>query len=214
MFACLANLLEVPAEAVADSAQAVATLPLSLGGLGMRSSVRLRHAAHWASWADSIKMITERHPEVSTMILRAVDRQHASPSFMGVVPVCRLWLKLGSCLQVGNCWRREQPKFRTFSTLMSPTSQERGGRQQQHANPLQQRRQSVEISRGTPRFSAFHHFPDGTCRFDAQLFRILLLRRLRLPLPPRAQWQSWVAGGFPWRQRPPAFVEKQVRGSG
>ena len=47
----------------------------------MRSSVRLRHAAHWASWADSIKMISERHPEVSTTILRAVDEQHA----MGVV---------------------------------------------------------------------------------------------------------------------------------
>ena len=34
-------------------------------------------------------MIGERHPEVSTTILCAVDEQHASPSFMGVVSSVR-----------------------------------------------------------------------------------------------------------------------------
>ena len=28
----------------------VATLPLSLGGLGLRSAVRMREPAYWASW--------------------------------------------------------------------------------------------------------------------------------------------------------------------
>ena len=46
-------------------------------GLGCRSSVRLRHAAHWA---DSIKMIGDRHPEVAATILRAQDENGVSHS--------------------------------------------------------------------------------------------------------------------------------------
>ena len=34
-----------------------ATLPFSLGGLGLGSVVRTREAAHWASWADSLEMV-------------------------------------------------------------------------------------------------------------------------------------------------------------
>ena len=52
--------------------QAAATLPLSSGSLGCRSSVRLRHPARWASSADSNKMIGERHPKVAgTIFLRS-----------------------------------------------------------------------------------------------------------------------------------------------
>ena len=51
---------------------------------GCRSSVRLRHAAHWASWADSIKMIGERHPEVAATILRAVDGNNGSRSIQAI----------------------------------------------------------------------------------------------------------------------------------
>ena len=92
---------------------------------GMRSTVRLRHAAHWASWADSSKVANERHPEVSTAILLAVGEQHTS-QFHGSFPVCRPWKKRVSFLPIGNSWRRVQSKFQTSSTPMSPTSQERG----------------------------------------------------------------------------------------
>ena len=71
------------------------------------------------SWADSIKMISERHPEVSTTILRAVDEQQASPVSWGSYPLCRLWKKRVSFLPVGNSWRLVQSKFRTFSTPMA-----------------------------------------------------------------------------------------------
>ena len=50
----------------------------------MYSCVRLRHAVNWATWAHSIKS-SERHPEVVTTILRAVDEQHQSSCFMAVV---------------------------------------------------------------------------------------------------------------------------------
>ena len=83
------------------------------------NSVRLRHAAHWASWADSIKMI-RRHPEVSTTILRAVDEQHASTSFHG----SRI-----QCADSGRCGFRSSQ----LGTVDDWCSQGRGGSQQQPA---------------------------------------------------------------------------------
>ena len=40
-----------------------------MGGLGLRSAVRLYPAAHWASWADTVAMAQERHPEVATVLV-------------------------------------------------------------------------------------------------------------------------------------------------
>ena len=39
----------------------VASLPLRHGGLGLRSAQRIHPAAHWASWADALAMIQQRH---------------------------------------------------------------------------------------------------------------------------------------------------------
>ena len=36
-----------------------------LGGCGLRSATRTRVPAHWASWADGLRMIHVRHPEVA-----------------------------------------------------------------------------------------------------------------------------------------------------
>ena len=52
---CFCALVGVDPGAIACSAKA-AILPLAMGGLGLRSAVKLRHAAHWASWADAIQM--------------------------------------------------------------------------------------------------------------------------------------------------------------
>ena len=42
----------------------VASLPMRLGGLGLRSNARMAPAAYWASWADALPMIVERIPAV------------------------------------------------------------------------------------------------------------------------------------------------------
>ena len=39
------------------------TLPLLMGGLGLRSASGLREPAFWASWADCLAMIRQRHPK-------------------------------------------------------------------------------------------------------------------------------------------------------
>ena len=48
----------------------LATLPMRMGGLGLRSAVRCAPAAYWASWADALHMISERTPEVPDEVVR------------------------------------------------------------------------------------------------------------------------------------------------
>ena len=50
---------------------------LSLGGLGLRSAVRTSVPAHWASWADVLPMIRDRHPVVATTIVNALENDTA-----------------------------------------------------------------------------------------------------------------------------------------
>ena len=47
----------------------VATMPLHLGSLGLRSVTRSRQVAYWASWADCLSMIKARHPAVAERML-------------------------------------------------------------------------------------------------------------------------------------------------
>ena len=47
-----------------DAIKQAATIPLVLGGLGLRSAVRTSLCVYWASWADSLPMIRERHPSL------------------------------------------------------------------------------------------------------------------------------------------------------
>ena len=55
--------------------QEVASLPLSLGGLGLRNAVRTSPSAYWASWSDSLPMIKARHPEVADSILHLANKK-------------------------------------------------------------------------------------------------------------------------------------------
>ena len=56
-----------------DQAWNVGILPLSLGGLVLRSAVRGGSAAYWSSWADGLHMIRRRHALV-TDVVRARNR--------------------------------------------------------------------------------------------------------------------------------------------
>lgn len=57
------------------SGKAIAELPMRMGGLGIRSSERSRHAAYWASWADALEMIRARNPSIATEILQALQAE-------------------------------------------------------------------------------------------------------------------------------------------
>ena len=44
-----------------------------LGGTGLRSAERTRIAAYWASWADSLAMIRQRHPDVAEQLVQELE---------------------------------------------------------------------------------------------------------------------------------------------
>ena len=77
---CLCNILGIPEDGCSDVARISATLPLALGGLGLRSAQQTCVAAHWASWADTLPMIAARHPTVADIIRRSFESDPQSPS--------------------------------------------------------------------------------------------------------------------------------------
>ena len=56
IWSCFCTLVGVDPGVIACSAKPAANLSLAMGGLGLRSAVKLRHVAHWASWPDVIQM--------------------------------------------------------------------------------------------------------------------------------------------------------------
>ena len=65
VIACLRELLANDAPPILDAlAVKRAQLPLHFGGLGLRSAEATRAAAHWASWADTLPTLGQRHPRV------------------------------------------------------------------------------------------------------------------------------------------------------
>ena len=69
---CLCNILQIdPTQA--QTVKDIASLPLVLGGLGLRSARRTRVPAHWASWADCIPMIRARHSTVAEQLVRQLE---------------------------------------------------------------------------------------------------------------------------------------------
>ena len=53
-------------------------------GIGLRSAFRLREAAHWASWANTMKMVWARHPDIAETIMQAVNAHDDAPSVQAI----------------------------------------------------------------------------------------------------------------------------------
>ena len=56
-----------------DEAQVLATLALSGGGLGLSSAQMVRRAAHFASWADELSMVRQRHTLIAETTIRHLE---------------------------------------------------------------------------------------------------------------------------------------------
>ena len=71
-------------------ARQLSSLPLALGGLGLRSAIRSQNAAYWASWADSLPRIRERHPDIADLIGVALFRgRFPEDSSLQAAEMCR-----------------------------------------------------------------------------------------------------------------------------
>ena len=169
--------------------KAATSFPFVAGRLGLRSALRLREAAHWASWADTMKMVWARHPDIAETIMQAVNAHDDAPSVQAINR-CR-----ESLVAVGFT-----PP--TWEELVSETAhpphvadgepnQPRVGWQAQAALrlTLSDAEGALLRSQGGPLASSpFISFPTNrTSRLEPQLLRVLFLRRLRLPLPLSAR---------------------------
>ena len=76
---CLCELLHVdPVQR--EETTLSASLPLSLGGLGLRSAARTSVSAFWASWADTLPMIHARHREIANHFVGELEGVPEGPS--------------------------------------------------------------------------------------------------------------------------------------
>ena len=79
LWRCMCRLLNIPEDQDAVT-KLIAAMPLVLGGLGLRSAARTRQAAFWASWADCLPMIRERHPELAEDLLLRLEGGANTPA--------------------------------------------------------------------------------------------------------------------------------------
>ena len=173
-------------------AQQLASLPLTLGGLGLASAERTRHAAHWASWADCLAMVQQRHPTVSEEMVVGLDRD-AAPC-LASVRHCREVLAEANFhppsegLGGGGGSRAEevepnQPKF-GWQQHASQSLETKFLNERVWPRMTDAERVLLRSQRGPLASAAVTALPTTRAtRMDGQPFRILLLRRLRLPLP-------------------------------
>ena len=170
---------------------------LQQAGLGLRSATKLRFAVRWASWADTIKMVNARHPEVAERIIQAIDDHDEAPSIQAILAgqasleeagfVSPAWLDLVSGraeaeLEQGEFVEPNQPRVGWQSKAASEVE----SRSLEGVMDLLHDPQKALLrSQGGPLASApFVAMPvDRMFRIESQPFRILLMRRLRQPLP-------------------------------
>ena len=131
IWACLCMLLGVDPASVNRSSRIGATLPLCLGGLGLSSAVRLRHAAHWASWADCIRMVQQRQLIVARTIIEVVEANDPGQAAQGVVSSINSLCTAGFVIPSWDDLIRERPNH--GSVEEEDPSQPRFGRQKDAA---------------------------------------------------------------------------------
>ena len=81
LWSCLTDILQI--SAVHPDLVASASLPLPLGGVGLGSAQKVREAANWASWADCLEMVSERHPTIAAAMIEGITQR--TPGCLGSV---------------------------------------------------------------------------------------------------------------------------------
>ena len=169
-------------------ARDVAQLPLSLGGLGLASAVRNSVPAFWASWADCLAVLSRRLPRVAQEFLDHLDSPDPQPACFAAAAAARA--ALGHSDWAPPAWRE------LSAGESAPVVQEEGpstflrGWQGQAAAAKARRHRETLLAGADPAAQALLHSRflttvpvSSVLSYPCHLFRVLLLRRLRLPLP-------------------------------
>ena len=196
--ATLAHLLGHGAPGLPDAPLARARLPFRCGGLGLRSAADSRHEAHWASWADTLPTLQNRLPGLADHILHLLTGEaRAIPADVDAARRAATAVRnAGFAVPPWEALPAAPPPHPNDGRLPDPARgwQRAACRARDNAefaallSTLDTAGRALMLSQaGTHASRAITAFPTAIeFRFENPLFRILLLRRLRLPLPPTA----------------------------
>ena len=182
---CLSLLLGV---SLTQDSWEKSSLPMSLGGCGLRSASRTSSSAYWASWADSLRMIHQRHPAVANQMVRSLTQVSGHRHFVAAA-ACRD--QLIACGFSPPTWV-EAALARPRAVLEAlhvdgPCLPLQGWQHVASACVEDHFFQTVVLPRCLPPERALLRSQGGPLSglpfVASHLFRVLLLRRLHLPLP-------------------------------
>ena len=192
---CLATLLEQGDAPLPSWSLDTARLAQRFGGLGLRSASSDRFAAHWASWCDTMPVIQARAPAAAARLRAALQGDGALPSSAAATQALAHLRDLGyeapdwAVICSGAAAppapdRDDDPwPFRGWQRSAARACDERT--YETHLSHLTSASRALLLSQAGPFASrALNLLPtrDDVAIPSAQ-FRVLLLRRLRLPLP-------------------------------
>ena len=163
----------------------LASLPMGMGGLGLRRALRMVPATYWSSWADALHMIDQRLPEVAATVVRkltaggpwrmlsGIARRHRAIGqgrFYWQAPLARVEDEPG---EWPHGWQHcasssSEHSFRKNVVLNQSCAADQA-HLRSHSGPGASKALSTCPSK--PEF-----------RIEAELFRTIILERLRLPL--------------------------------
>ena len=195
LWRCLCWILHIPEDQCEATARTASTMPLVLGGMGLRSAARTSLPAYWASWGDCLHMVHQRHPDIARVMVDHLEGGAYTPYLSAAV----------ACERELEGVEGENPPFRTALALEArppPPQQEfemdalKGGWQHEASSRVESQfrernvlpvltdgeRAPLRSQSGVGASVSLSTVPcDPLVRIEPQLFRVLLLRRLRLP---------------------------------
>ena len=200
---CLLRILDNPAAVEATLARAgeVAQLPFKHGGLGLRCAARLAQAAYWASWADCLPMVHQRHPPIAQFLQHSLDLAEDMQATADCLQEARLaratllhegFDECPSARQILDGARPRQPTSPDVGEWSHGWQYWAAGARDAYArthffranrsDPTFRTLLRSQSGRGSGRVFTVLPTSPATTLSSAEL-RVLLLRRLRLPLP-------------------------------
>ena len=89
LWRCLCQILDIPEGQCEPTVRIASTMPLVLGGIGLRSAVRTSLPAYWASWRDCLHMVHQRHPDISELLVNHLEAGGETPYLSAAVATAR-----------------------------------------------------------------------------------------------------------------------------
>ena len=176
-------------------ARHITTLPMRMGGLGLRSAVRTATGAYWASWADALHMVHQRSPHLIGMVVHHLSHPNAV-GCLGELQESASRLDHDGFISRPS-WDMLRRGVRPRPPLMvEPGEWHHGWQYYSSSNSEHHFRETVVLAQSCVADQAHLRSHSGPCaslvlhgspsaaefRVKPLLFRTLVLERLRLPL--------------------------------